>query len=156
MNQKSDPGENNHDILEWKNHPATHNTRRTVIVSFFLIVVFIIVYFSTHSAVLTAVAVLIMLGSLASFFLPTWYSFSPGGIRIRTLSGRREYNWDRFRSFYPDRNGVLLSPFLRPSRLENFRGVYIRFSDNKEAVLDYVERMITRPDTGEEGQDVVS
>ena len=55
--------------------------------------------------------------------------------------------WSDFRSFYADRNGVLLSPFARPSRLENFRGVYVRFGDSKRhEILDFIQRKV-RPDS---------
>ena len=51
-----------------------------------------------------------------------------------------------FRSFYTDKNGVLLSPFIAPSRLENFRGLYITFDNNRDAVLDFVKEHVISPD----------
>ena len=51
--------------------------------------------------------------------------------------------WDVFRSFYVDNNGVLLSPFAKPSRLENFRGVYVRFGENRSEVLDFIREKIS-------------
>jgi hypothetical protein len=130
------------DKLIWKNHPAAYNPKRTMLVALFLILIFVAVYLTTSSWVLTAVAVLIMFGSLTSFFLPTIYSFDNKNIYIKTLSGKRTFNWGRFRSYYPDKNGVLLSPFLRPSRLENFRGIYLRFTNNRKEVLGYIEGML--------------
>ncbi|MBD3169823.1 MAG: hypothetical protein GF307_10100 [candidate division Zixibacteria bacterium] len=129
--------------MTYVNHPAACSAKRTAIVVLFLLAVFVAVYFTTESVVLTAVAVLIMVGSLASFFLPTTYIFDTEGLHIKTMSGKRSFNWGRFRSFYPDKNGVLLSPYLRPSRLENFRGVYIRFADNRETVLEYIDNKLT-------------
>jgi hypothetical protein len=52
--------------------------------------------------------------------------------------------WSQYRSCYPDKNGVLLSPFVRPSRLENFRGTYIRFWNNREEVVSFVKTMIEK------------
>ena len=146
-NQNSNNVSGNDLNYGWVNHPAAYNGKRTVLVCLFLVLVFVTVYFTTNSPVLTSVAVLIMLGSLSSFFLPTKFKMDGDGIHIKTVSGQRSYNWNRFRSFYPDRHGVLLSPFTRPSRLENFRGVYIRFTDNRNEVLNRVERMIDRSKT---------
>ena len=56
--------------------------------------------------------------------------------------------WSDFRSFYADRNGVLLSPFARPSRLENFRGVYVRFGrSNRDEIRDFIRRKVRADST---------
>jgi hypothetical protein len=65
-----------------------------------------------------------------------------GGLESRFLGMTRRFTWDQFRSYYPDRNGVLLSPFVRPSRLENFRGFYLRFDGQSEDVLRVVKERI--------------
>ncbi len=64
---------------------------------------------------------------------------------------RLKREWSHFRSFYPDKNGVLLSPFAKPSRLENFRGVYILFGENKDEILDFIRMRITKVHAGESG-----
>jgi hypothetical protein len=51
-------------------------------------------------------------------------------------------DWSIYRSCYPDKNGILLSPFVRPSRLENFRGIYLMFADNGEEVTRFVKAHI--------------
>ena len=44
---------------------------------------------------------------------------------------------------YPGRRGVLLSPFLGPSRLENFRGFYLRYGkDNKTEVDEFLAELL--------------
>ncbi|MCP4632582.1 MAG: YcxB family protein [candidate division Zixibacteria bacterium] len=149
--------ENNYS-LSWTNHPATQSKKRTTIVVLFLVVVFAGVYYTTNSVILTGVAVLIMFGSLTSFFLPTKFGFNDDGIYIKTLSGRREFKWSKYRNFYPDKNGVFLSPFVRPTRLENFRGVYIRFTNNREEVLEFVKKKLNLPvkENSDGSDDVVS
>ena len=47
--------------------------------------------------------------------------------------------------YYVDKSGVLLSPFIRPSRLENFRGLYVRFAGNKDEVMRIVSERIQMP-----------
>jgi hypothetical protein len=37
---------------------------------------------------------------------------------------------------------VLLSPFAEPSRLENFRGLYVMFEGNRDAVTKFVQEHI--------------
>jgi hypothetical protein len=46
-----------------------------------------------------------------------------------------------------DKNGVLLSPFAGRSRLENFRGVYVRFGQNKDQVVNFVRSKIEKKES---------
>ncbi len=87
-------------------------------------------------------ALVILGGSLGTYFLPTDYALYVGGVETRFIGVTRRFTWDQFRSYYPDRNGVLLSPFATPSRLENFRGLFVRFSGNRESVLSVIRERI--------------
>lgn len=95
-------------------------------------------------------AFVILGGSLFPFFLPTRYVFYVGGLESVFLGVHRRFVWDQFRSFYPDKNGVLLSPFAHPSRLENFRGIYLRYNGQKDTVLRIVAEHLPPP--GQENQ----
>jgi len=66
---------------------------------------------------------------------------------VKTLITRFERPWNTYRSHWPDRNGVLLSPFPRRSRLENFRGLFVRFENNREDVVAFVRRYVPPPET---------
>lgn len=83
-----------------------------------------------------------MLGSLSPFFLPTYYELDNEKVKVKFFFNTKEKEWNMFKSFYVDKNGVLLSPFEKPSRLENFRGLYVRFNQNKEEVVDFVKSKI--------------
>jgi len=48
------------------------------------------------------------------------------------------------RTYHPDRNGVLLSPFSRQTRLETFRGIYIRFDGNRKEVMSVIKGRLER------------
>lgn len=139
-------------MLKWSTHPVKKKTLISALVIAFLFLVWSVVYLTTSSVFLTALSVVIMLVSLSSFFLPTYYELDQDKIRIRYFFTRREREWSAFRSFYVDRNGVLLSPFQRPSRLENFRGIYVRFNRNKDQVVDFVKSKIRRPESTQDDQ----
>jgi hypothetical protein len=128
--------------LEWSSHPVKRKTVVSILVALFLLAVWLVVYVTTSSILLTGLAVIIMLASMSSFFLPTRYELDQKKVKIRFFFTNREREWSAFRSFYVDKNGVLLSPFAKPSRLENFRGVYVRFSRNKDQVVDFVRSKI--------------
>lgn len=129
--------------LEWVCHPARKNRRVTALVSIFIAVVVVVVYFATdHSVLFSVLAFLVLTGSLASFYFPTRYKMTEDEIIIKTKMQTLVKKWSQYRTYYVDKNGVLLSPFVRRSRLENFRGIYIKFWYNKEDVVAFVKERI--------------
>jgi hypothetical protein len=131
-------------VLEWVCHPAKKNRLITVAVTVFIAIVIIVVYMLTYSVFFTILGFVIMTASLAAFYFPTGYKMTENEIIVKTTMQKLHKKWSQYRSCYPDKNGVLLSPFVRPSRLENFRGTYIRFWYNKEEVVSFVKKMIEK------------
>ncbi len=129
-------------VLEWVCHPAKKNLKITILVSVFIVVLIAVVYFMTYSFWFGLLAFLILFGSLASFYFPTHYRLTDDEIIIKTKAQTQKKSWSQYRTYYPDKNGVLLSPFVRPSRLENFRGLYIKFWYNKGEVVAFVKERI--------------
>ncbi len=131
-------------ILDWICHPAKRNKKVTIAVSIFIAILVTVVYYATFSVWFTILGFLILTGSLAGFYFPSHYQFTNSKIIVKTKMQTLEKKWSQYRSYYSDKNGVLLSPFGRPSRLENFRGIYIKFWNNKEEVMAIVKDKIKR------------
>jgi hypothetical protein len=129
-------------LYAYRCHPAQRNRTITILVTLFLIVCVLLVWMISYSFLLTALAVVILFGSLGGFYFPTSYRFYEDHFVVKTTLQRQKKEWSQFRSYYPDRNGVLLSPFGRPTRLENFRGVYIKFAGNSDRVMQLVRSKI--------------
>jgi hypothetical protein len=128
--------------LEYVCHPAKRNMTVTLLTTVLLIVCVILVWLISYSIILTGLAVLILFGSLAGFYFPTRYVFYDDHFLVISKVQTQRKEWSQYRSFYPDKNGVLLSPFTRPTRLENFRGIYIKFAGNRDKVLEIVRDRI--------------
>lgn len=137
---KSEPGA----VMEWRCHPVKRRPSVSIAVSLFIIVVAMAVFYSTDSRAFTVLALVVMLGSLAKFYFPTSYQLTAETVSVKTTTMTITKSWSQYRSFYPDKNGVLLSPFAQPSRLENFRGLYLMFSDNRDEVIAFVQAQIGR------------
>lgn len=128
--------------LQWTCHPMKRKPLVTLLVTFFITIVGLVVYYWTGSKWFAVFGVLIVFASLAKFYFPTSYRMTDRGFMIKTSTQTLAKFWSNFRSVYPDRNGVLISPFSAPSRLENFRGVYIMFNNNRNEVLSFVKEHI--------------
>jgi len=89
----------------------------------------------------SAAVALALIGSLADFLFPVTYEITAHRAACRMLIKRAEIEWRSVRRCYVDQAGVKLSPLEGPSRLEAFRGVYLRFNGNREQVIDAVHAM---------------
>lgn len=131
-------------VLRWRSHPFMKKKFTSFLVIFCLMAVWVSVYLTTYSTIMTLISVFILLGALSPFFLPTDYELTSDKIKVRFFFTQKEKEWSIYRSFYVDKNGVLLSPFEGPSRLENFRGIYIRFDQNRDQVVEFVSSRIKK------------
>lgn len=129
-------------LLSWSTHPAKARPLVTALVIAFLIVLAGLVYLLTYSVLFTVIAALVLYGSLTQYFAKTAFEFTDTKVRVKYVVNKIEKDWAQYRSYYVDKNGVLLSPFPSPSRLENFRGLYIRFAGNKDQVMEIVRQKI--------------
>lgn len=129
------------ETLSWVSHPARIRRTASLLVLVFMHAVFIMVYLITSSILMITLAALIFTATLSTFFFPTKYEISKNRVRIKCLVNKVNKDMNSFRSYYPDKNGVLLSPFPKPSRLENFRGVYVRYHQNKAEVDAFIKKI---------------
>jgi hypothetical protein len=79
--------------------------------------------------------------SMAEYLFPISYRITTRGVYANCFLSRLYLAWpDVKRARYGD-DGVFLSPLLRPSRLDDFRGVRLSFHDSDpEAILETVRR----------------
>ena len=98
--------------------------------------------------VLLGAGVLLAVGlfgvTLGNYYLPTRYELDEHAVRVRFMGRLQEIPWGRVRRVDEHKAGVFLSPFPEPSRLDSFRGTFLRFSGNAEEVLTFV-REHTKP-----------
>ena len=105
----------------------------------------LIVYLNMKDVTMVVIAGLIFTISLSTFFFPTTYVVDEEKVRIKYLFSAKERNLSAFRAIYPERRGILLSPYLSPSRLENFRGFYLRYGKNNKAEVDeFITNLLKR------------
>lgn len=128
--------------LEWKVWPAKERPLLSFGLIVFLFAVWVAVGYFYREGVWVLLAIVLLSGAVAPFFVITRYRLDEEGVSIKRYVTTMKKGWGDLRSYYPDKNGVLVSPFAKPSRLENFRGVYLRFGGNREKVLTVLEQNI--------------
>ncbi|MYK17090.1 hypothetical protein F4055_02835 [Candidatus Poribacteria bacterium] len=129
--------------LSWTVHPIVENWRKSVLLGLFLALLLFGIYLGFQSIYVALISGIVLIGSLYKYFLPFHHRCEADRLIITSCCYKLERSWETFRSFYVDANGVLLSPFARPTRLENFRGVYVRFGKHTpEEVVDFITSKI--------------
>jgi len=82
-----------------------------------------------------------LIGATRDFFFPLTYTLDHLGASVRGAGIDQAIPWDKVRTVYRDGSGLKLSPLARPSRLEAYRGVYLRWGSNREQVETLVRRL---------------
>jgi len=77
----------------------------------------------------------LILASNPEVFLPIRYELSESGAKSRCFLSLTFVEWTRVKKMWEDDDGVKLSIFDNSSRLEAFRGIYLRYANNRDAVL---------------------
>lgn len=142
----ADSPEDEGEVLSWTSHPLKRKPLAAAMVTIFILVVGFLVYITTESKAFGTLALVVLFASLAKFYMPTHYRLTDKRITVKSTTQTIHKDWAQFRSFYPDRNGVLLSPFAEPSRLENFRGLYLIFEQNNKEVVNFIKARIGESD----------
>ncbi len=131
------------EVLSWTSHPLKKSKKKTVCLISALFLIWSLVFWATaYSWGFLFLAVLILTASLSPYFFPTKYKLTQDKVKVHFLAVKKEKTWLEFRSFYPDKNGVFISPFAKPNRLENYRGLFLRYEGNQEEVLNFVKSKI--------------
>jgi hypothetical protein len=89
-------------------------------------------------------AVLMLFILLGPYFLPSRFEVTEGGVLKRFPLFSRNRPWSVYKRFVLQEDGVFLSPFPHPSRLDSFRGDFLRFSrtTDRQAVMDLVRKNV--------------
>ena len=89
---------------------------------------------------LLSLCVLIL--SMAHYFFPSRYKLDEIGVSRDILGRQTRRVWTEFRRLDARSNGLFLSPFARPSRLDSFRGFFLPFHAEGDQVVYYVQQHV--------------
>jgi hypothetical protein len=132
--------------LTWKSHPAKERPLAAVFVTIIIVTAMLVVYVSMKDRLMTVLAGLILFVGLSTFFFATTYTVDSNRVKIKYLFSTKDRNLSAFRACYPEKHGILLSPYLSPSRLENFRGFYLRYGKNNKGEVDeFIKKLLEMP-----------
>ena len=131
------------ETLYWTVHPFLQESRfKSTLLIAIILVLSVTIAFSFKGAGWGFLTLAVLTAAMSRYFLPTRYTLNDRGVTISHLGSRRHLPWAGFHRAVPQPDGVFLSPFNNPHRLDTFRGCFIRFKDNQNEVLSVVQNHI--------------
>jgi hypothetical protein len=127
------------DTLEWTAHPVRESAVKASIAIGFPLIAAGLIFLWMRSWFWTLLGFILLFASEFPFFIRTAYRFDGQGVSMNRGGVKISKPWDQVRSYYPDKNGVQLSPYLKPFWMENFRGLYLQYGGHKDEILKYLE-----------------
>ena len=140
------------EIFQWTVHPLCESRVKAAIAIGFPIIVCALIHLWLRSWLWTGLGFLLLFASEFPFFIRTTYIFDQQGVTMKRGGVMIAKKWDQVRSYYPDKNGVQLSPYVKQSWLENYRGLYLQYGRHKEKILKHLEKRLGgNPESKQQG-----
>ena len=124
-------------VYRWQVHLAKAQPERLPVIVLVLVGVPIIGAWLMGHWVFGLAALWMLWSATADYLLPIRYEADDTGVRVRGWSPR-VMRWERVQRVVWGDDGVLLSPFAHPSRLNAYRGVFLWYGDQRETIESLV------------------
>jgi hypothetical protein len=120
------------DALCWRVHLAARRPRQAAAAALMIGLAGAAAQLAWPGLWLGPAAALLLFLATSEFFLPIHYRITPTAVSLRNGLSLRHMPWSQVRRCAADAHGIALSPLARPSRLDAFRGLYLRLPEQPE------------------------
>ncbi len=111
----------------WSCHPLREeSTLKSVLLSATISMCAAVMAVGLGSPVYGIISLIVLVAAMLGYLLPTDYLIDSEGASWKLLVWRRR-RWATFRRVVRHPDGLFLSSFRQPHRLDSFRGVFLRF-----------------------------
>jgi len=124
--------------LQWTVHLLRQQPQKAWGAAGVMVLAAVLVGVAFRSAGMGLLALVLLWLATRDYWLPVRYTVSEKGAAVRYLGAAFDIPWERVKYVTVGADGGKLSPLAPRSRLEPFRGVYLRFGDNREQVLEAI------------------
>jgi hypothetical protein len=132
--------------LVWAVRPCSRHRLLAVVAVLFILALSLAVQLHFGSPWWGALTLVLLALSILPYYTRTEYRLDEEGVIARGLIGVYRRSWSEIRAWFAHDDGILLSPLAKPSRLAYTRGIFLRFHNNRDEVLERVEAYLGRQD----------
>ncbi|GBC94008.1 hypothetical protein HRbin15_02513 [bacterium HR15] len=130
------------EVYRWRVHLARQQPERLPVVLLVLVGAPMLGLWLMEHWLFALAAFWMVFTATADYLLPIRYEMDAEGVRQKGWSPR-VMRWEKVKRVVWGEQGVLLSPFAQPSRLDAFRGVFLWYGDHADQIRALVERYST-------------
>ena len=117
----------------WISHPLKEEPpAKTVCLIIIILTVTSIVGWSFENVGFALISLILLTASMSRYFCPTHYTLDTEIFTVSHLGMRRHHHWINFRRAIIHPDGIFISPFTSPHRLDSFRGQFLRTTNPDE------------------------
>ncbi|MBC8101584.1 MAG: hypothetical protein H7Z41_03240 [Cytophagales bacterium] len=128
-------------LLAWRTHRLRENPRLLGLVMMAYGVALLLWLFLFPHPLTLILPLGALTSAMAEYLFPVSYRLTTRGARASCFLTHLSLDWSEVKRARYGEDGAFLSPFARASRLDQFRGIRLRFAEgNEEAVLETVRR----------------
>jgi hypothetical protein len=133
--------------ITWTSHPIKEEPRlKSACLIFIIITTSFIIGWSFQSNTFAGVSFILLTAAMARYFLPTTYTINETGFTISIIGYQKPFTWAQFNRADPHADGIFLSPFSTPHRLDTFRGQFLKTGKQTHEIFHVVQQHIpTKP-----------
>jgi hypothetical protein len=135
--------------LAWDVWPCSRNWLLAGLALAFILCLSFVVQLYFGSAWWGGLTLVLLLLSVLPYYTRTHYRLDEQGVVARGPIATYRRSWSDIRAFFPHADGVLLSTLAKPSRLAYTRGLFLRFNNNRDEVLERVEAYLEHQKRGD-------
>lgn len=110
--------------IEWKVHLARERPGGLFLVAFVVVLAALLGLLKGPAYALLGPALIVLW--VLDFLLPVAYRLTEEGVEVRQLVPRSSLLWKKVKRCVKTKEGIFLSPFSKPCRLDAYRGVFLR------------------------------
>jgi hypothetical protein len=136
--------------MTWKSHPIVDFFPKSILAVIAVVGLSLLFGFAFANAGFGIVAFVILFLSMLTYFCPVYYRIDESTLTVQFLILTHKRSLKEFRSYYHNSAGVNFSTFSSPSRLDSFRGNYVRFNSNRDEVLAFLKDVFPKEEKSEE------
>jgi len=132
-------------LIAWSTHPFVERPITSVGVVLLMGMILYTFYLWLNSFYWVIFCGIVLFLSLSAYFIPTRYQLFDEHMLIKRFLTSQEKQYREFKRVELDRNGLFISPFEKPNRLDNFRGIFLRVPKDIEPVVMFLRDRIPPP-----------
>ena len=126
--------------FQWAAFPAKKRVKLSIIGGMIILALAISIYYSFNSWILTLLTIFVLVLRLNRFYFPSSFSIDKEGITANYFLRSHKMNWNEIKRIVTDEFGAYLSKSSNPSRWDAFRGMHILFGNDRNKVMEILNR----------------